>query len=153
MNAHSADVHPRQRAKRPARTEPDLLVVGAGLFGLTVAVHAARDGAKVLVLERRSYIGGNASDYLEESTGVRVHRHGAHLLHSPHEEVWNYLGRFTEFAPYEHRVFGTPALGRSGCRARSRDRAGDAEPSGGEPSRAEPERGWARAECRACPRS
>lgn len=91
---------------RPENTpKPDLLVVGAGLFGLTVAEHAAQDGAKVLVLERRSYIGGNASDYLDEETGITVHRSGAHLLHSPNKKVWDYLSRFTEFWPYEHRVF------------------------------------------------
>lgn len=88
-----------------ATTKPDLLVVGAGLFGLTVAEHAARDGAKVLVLERRDHIGGNAYDYLDEETGVTVHKFGSHLLHSPNERVWDYLGRFTEFTDYQHRVF------------------------------------------------
>lgn len=86
-------------------TQPDLVVVGAGIFGLTVAEHAARDGAKVLVLERRSHIGGNCYDRLHEETGITQHVFGSHLLHSPNERVWEYLNRFTEFTPYEHRVF------------------------------------------------
>lgn len=83
----------------------DLLVVGAGLFGLTVAEHAARDGAKVLVLERRDHIGGNCYDELNEETGVTRHTKGSHLFHTSNERVWEYLNRFTEFTPYEHRVF------------------------------------------------
>lgn len=86
-------------------TQPDLVVVGAGLFGLTVAEHAARDGARVLVLERRDHIGGNAYDYLDEETGVMVHKYGSHLAHSPNERVWEYFSRFTEFTDYQHRVF------------------------------------------------
>lgn len=86
-------------------SQPDLLVVGAGIFGLTVAEHAARDGAKVLVLERRSHIGGNCYDELNEETGITKHVFGSHLFHTPNERVWEYLNRFTEFTPYEHRVF------------------------------------------------
>lgn len=85
--------------------QPDLLVVGAGLFGLTIADHAAQRGFKVLVLERRSHIGGNCYDELNEETGITKHAFGSHLLHSPNEKVWEYLKRFTDFAPYEHRVF------------------------------------------------
>lgn len=88
-----------------ATDQPDLLIVGAGIFGLTVAEHAARQGRKVLILERRDHIGGNAYDSLDEETGVTVHRYGSHLFHSPNQKVWDYLNRFTEFAPYEHRVF------------------------------------------------
>ncbi len=84
---------------------PDLLVVGAGLFGLTIADHAAQRGHRVLVLERRSHIGGNCYDELNEETGITKHVFGSHLFHTPNEKVWDYLNRFTDFAPYEHRVF------------------------------------------------
>lgn len=85
--------------------EPDLLVVGAGIFGLTVARKAADDGHRVLVLERRNHIGGNCYDYRDTETNINVHKYGSHLFHTPNSEVWDFLGRFTEFWPYEHRVF------------------------------------------------
>lgn len=84
---------------------PDLLIVGAGIFGLTVARQAADDGVKVLVLERRSHIGGNCYDELNEDTGVTSHKFGSHLFHTTNEDVWKFLNRFTEFTPYQHRVF------------------------------------------------
>ena len=61
--------------------DADLVVVGAGLFGLTVAERVANDlGRKVVILERRSHIGGNAWSEVEPTTGIEVHRYGAHLF-------------------------------------------------------------------------
>lgn len=82
----------------------DLIVVGAGIFGSTVAEHAARNGSKVLVLDRRSHIAGNCYDKLNPETNINVHAFGSHLFHTPNEEVWRYLNKFTEFAPYQHKV-------------------------------------------------
>ncbi|MGN6324970.1 UDP-galactopyranose mutase [Pseudolysinimonas sp.] len=87
---------------------PDLLVVGAGFFGLTVAEHAARElGKRVLVIERRAHIGGNAYSEIEPETGIEVHRYGAHLFHTSNEAVWEYANRFTAFTDYVHRVYTT----------------------------------------------
>lgn len=84
----------------------DLVVVGSGLFGLTVAETAAREfGSRVLVLERRSHLGGNAWSEAEPQTGIEVHRYGAHLFHTSNERVWEYVNRFTAFTNYQHRVF------------------------------------------------
>ncbi|NKX52196.1 NAD(P)-binding protein, partial [Arthrobacter deserti] len=84
----------------------DLVVVGSGLFGLTVAEPAAREfGSRVLVLERRSHLGGNAWSEAEPQTGIEVHRYGAHLFHTSNERVWEYVNRFTAFTNYQHRVF------------------------------------------------
>jgi UDP-galactopyranose mutase len=84
----------------------DLVVVGSGFFGLTVAERAASElGKRVLVLERRSHIGGNAYSELEPETGIEVHRYGAHLFHTSNERVWEYVNRFTKFTGYQHRVF------------------------------------------------
>ena len=83
----------------------DLVVVGSGLFGLTVAQQAAERGLDVVVVERRDHLGGNAWSELEPETGIEVHRYGAHLFHTSNERVWQYVNRFTAFTDYRHRVW------------------------------------------------
>ncbi|QIM15889.1 UDP-galactopyranose mutase [Leucobacter insecticola] len=83
----------------------DLLVVGSGFFGLTIAERAANDGKRVVVIDRRSHIGGNAYSEAEPETGIEVHRYGAHLFHTSNETVWEYVNRFTSFTNYEHKVY------------------------------------------------
>ncbi|WP_298251560.1 UDP-galactopyranose mutase [uncultured Arthrobacter sp.] len=85
----------------------DLVVVGAGFFGLTVAERAASDlGLKVLVIDRRDHIGGNAYSERDAETGIEVHKYGAHLFHTSNERVWEYVNRFTTFTDYVHKVYG-----------------------------------------------
>ena len=84
----------------------DLVVVGSGLFGLTIAERAASElNKKVVIIERRSHIGGNAYSEFEEQTGIEVHRYGAHLFHTSNEQVWEYVNKFTKFTNYQHRVY------------------------------------------------
>jgi UDP-galactopyranose mutase len=84
----------------------DLVVVGSGLFGLTIAERCASDlGLRVLVVERRHHIGGNAYSEPEPGTGIEIHRYGAHLFHTSNAAVWEYANRFTAFTGYQHRVF------------------------------------------------
>jgi len=84
----------------------DLVVVGSGFFGLTVAERVANElDKRVLVLERRHHIGGNAYSEAEPQTGIEVHRYGAHLFHTSNKRVWEYANRFTDFTNYQHRVF------------------------------------------------
>ncbi|MFV0406603.1 MAG: UDP-galactopyranose mutase [Propioniciclava sp.] len=86
----------------------DLVVVGAGLFGLTVAERLAEQlGMRVLVIDRRSHLGGNAYSEPEPRTGIEVHRYGAHLFHTSNERVWAYVNRFTGFTNYVHKVYTT----------------------------------------------
>ena len=85
----------------------DLLVVGSGFFGLTIAERAAEAGRKVTVIDRRSHIGGNAYSEAEPETGIEVHRYGAHLFHTSNATVWEYVNRFTSFTNYVHRVYTT----------------------------------------------
>ena len=86
----------------------DLVVVGAGFFGLTVAERlATQRGLEVLVIDRRSHIGGNAYSATEPETGIEVHQYGAHLFHTSNERVWEYVNRFTRFTSYVHRVYST----------------------------------------------
>jgi UDP-galactopyranose mutase len=84
----------------------DLFVVGSGFFGLTIAERVAGQlGKRVLVLERRRHIGGNAYSEPEPQTGIEVHKYGAHLFHTSNKRVWDYVNQFTDFTGYRHRVF------------------------------------------------
>jgi UDP-galactopyranose mutase len=85
-------------------THYDSLVVGAGYAGSIVAERLAAElDHRVLVIDRRDHIAGNAFDYHDEH-GVQVHRYGPHIFHTNSEKVVEYLSRFTEWRPYEHRV-------------------------------------------------
>ena len=84
----------------------DLVIVGSGFFGLTIAERCANDlGLRVLILERREHIGGNPYSEPEPQTGIEIHRYGAHLFHTSNAKVWEYVNRFTAFTGYQHRVF------------------------------------------------
>jgi UDP-galactopyranose mutase len=98
---------PEESQTLTAETPHDLVVVGAGFFGLTIAERCATElGLKVLVIDRRHHIGGNAYSEAEPETGIEVHKYGAHLFHTSNEKVWEYVNRFTTFTDYKHRVFG-----------------------------------------------
>lgn len=87
----------------------DFLVVGAGFAGAVLAERLATDaGQRVLVVDRRSHVGGNAYDH-HDGAGVLVHRYGPHIFHTNSPEVFAYLSRFTEWRPYEHRVLASVA--------------------------------------------
>lgn len=83
----------------------DIVVVGAGFYGLTIAhLAATRLGLRVLVLEKRDHIGGNAHSYMDADTGIEVHQYGSHLFHCQSADVWNFLNGFTPFTGYRHHV-------------------------------------------------
>ena len=85
---------------------PDLVVVGSGFFGLTIAERCATElGLKVLVVERRYHLGGNAYSEIDPETGIEVHKYGTHLFHTSNKKVWDYVTKFTDFTGYQHRVF------------------------------------------------
>lgn len=73
----------------------DYLIVGAGLYGATFAQVVHEAGKRVLVIDKRSHIGGNV--YTEIIEGIHVHKYGAHIFHTNNHEVWNYVNRFAEF--------------------------------------------------------
>ncbi len=88
--------------------QTDLVIVGSGLFGLTMAERAATElGLKVTIVERRPHIGGNAYSEEEPETGIEVHKYGAHLFHTSNKRVWDYCNRFTSFTNYQHHVYTT----------------------------------------------
>ena len=76
----------------------DYLIVGAGLFGSVFARQAADAGKHVLVIDKRSHIGGNI--FTEETEGIQVHKYGAHIFHTNSKPVWQYVNRFAEFNRY-----------------------------------------------------
>ena len=87
-------------------TSYDLIVVGSGFFGLTIAERTATQlGKRVLVIDRRGHIGGNAYSEPEPRTGIEIHRYGAHLFHTSNQRVWEYARQFTDFTDYQHRVY------------------------------------------------
>lgn len=81
----------------------DILIIGAGISGATLAERYASAGKKVLIIEKRNHIAGNCYDYYDE-TGVLVSKYGAHLFHTNDEKVWEYVNRFADWYPWEHRV-------------------------------------------------
>lgn len=94
---------------RPAGSGPhyDVLVVGAGFAGAVLAERfAAGSGKRVLVIDRRSHVGGNAYDHTD-AAGILVHRYGPHIFHTNSDEIFAYLSRFTKWRPYEHRVLAS----------------------------------------------
>ena len=83
----------------------DLVIAGSGFFGATIAERAARElGLRVLVLDRRDHIGGNAWSHIDPATGIEVHTYGSHLFHTSNQQVWDYVNRFSRFSSYRHRV-------------------------------------------------
>ena len=84
----------------------DLVIVGSGFYGLTIAREAAEKlGLKVLVLEKRPHIGGNAYSQFDPTTGIEVHVYGSHLFHTSNERVWDYVNKYTSFTGYKHSVW------------------------------------------------
>lgn len=80
------------------------LIIGAGISGITTGRILAENGYKVTMIEKREHIGGNIYDYYED--GILIHKYGPHLFHTRMPAVADFVRRFSEFTPYEHRVLG-----------------------------------------------
>ena len=94
----------------------DYLMVGSGLFGAVFARQATDAGKRVLVVEKRSHIGGNV--YTQVMEGIHVHMYGAHIFHTNDRVVWDYVNRFADFnrftnapvANYKGEIYSLPRL-------------------------------------------
>jgi UDP-galactopyranose mutase len=85
----------------------DYLIVGCGFAGSVLAERlAAEHGARILMIDKRDHVGGNAYDE-KNADGILYHKYGPHIFHTNSDEVFAYLSRFTEWRPYEHRVLAT----------------------------------------------
>jgi UDP-galactopyranose mutase len=84
----------------------DYLIVGAGFAGSVLAERLANSGRKVLIIDKRPHIGGNAYDHYNDS-GILVHKYGPHIFHTNSRDVFEYLSRFTAWRRYEHRVLAS----------------------------------------------
>ena len=104
---NSADTNAKEDDDDPFSREYDNCIVGAGLSGSVIAENYARLlGQTSLIIEKRHHIGGNCFDYIDDDTGIRVSLFGAHLFHTKHERVWEYVNKFSEWVNYEHKVLG-----------------------------------------------
>ena len=88
-----------------------ILVVGAGFSGATIARLLANAGHKVMVIDQRPHIAGNAFDFTND-LGIRVHQYGPHLFHTNTKKVYDFLGQFTEWVEYKHKVKAQLSNGR-----------------------------------------
>jgi UDP-galactopyranose mutase len=104
MAALMSPFMPNRRPAKPPARHFDYLIVGAGFAGSVMAERLAADGGKrVLLIDRRDHVGGNAFDMKDEA-GILIHKYGPHIFHTNSEEIVDYLSRFTAWRPYEHRV-------------------------------------------------
>lgn len=85
----------------------DYLIVGAGFAGAVLAERlASQANKKVLIIDKRNHIGGNTYDHYNKE-GILVHKYGPHIFHTNSREIYDYLGHFTTWRPYEHRVLAS----------------------------------------------
>src|SRR4051794_22546217 len=85
----------------------DYLIVGAGFAGSVLAERLANQAnKKVLIIDKRDHIAGNAYDYYNND-GILIHKYGPHIFHTNSKEVFEYLGQFTPWRPYEHKVLAS----------------------------------------------
>ena len=85
----------------------DYLIVGAGFAGAVLAERlATQANKKVLIVDKRSHIGGNAFDYYNDE-GILVHKYGPHIFHTNSRDIFIFLSKFTSWRPYEHKVLAS----------------------------------------------
>ena len=85
--------------------QSSVIVVGSGLFGLTMAERVASDlGLRVTLIESRDHFGGNSYSYTDSKTGIEIHKYGTHIFHTNNVKVWDYVNNFSEFTTYRHHV-------------------------------------------------
>jgi UDP-galactopyranose mutase len=107
LEKHNASIDSALRAALPGRSGFDTLVVGAGFAGSVLAERLANVlGQRVLIVDKRPHIGGNAYDRHDDA-GVLIHPYGPHIFHTNSADIFEYLSQFTDWRPYQHRVLAS----------------------------------------------
>ena len=107
MDKSSDSLHGAASGAVPGRAGFDTLIVGAGFAGSVMAERLANElGQRVLIVDKRPHIGGNAYDRYDDA-GVLIHPYGPHIFHTNAADIFEYLSRFTEWRPYQHRVLAS----------------------------------------------
>ncbi|HVE54524.1 MAG TPA: NAD(P)-binding protein, partial [Ramlibacter sp.] len=107
MDKISQDLERAAAVAVPSRAGFDYLIVGAGFAGSVLAERLANElGQRVLIVDKRPHIGGNAYDRYDDA-GILVHPYGPHIFHTNSEDIFEYLSRFTQWRPYQHRVLAS----------------------------------------------
>ena len=107
MDQGSGELRSAASASVPGQAGFDFLIVGAGFAGSVLAERLANEsGQRVLVVDKRPHIGGNAYDRYDDH-GVLIHPYGPHIFHTNSADIFAYLSRFTEWRPYQHRVLSS----------------------------------------------
>lgn len=86
------------------RKKYNIIIVGAGLFGIVAAERLSESGKSVLLIERRNHIGGNCYDTIDEKTNIRFHKYGPHIFHINNKYIIDYIKKFTTYKEYFHKV-------------------------------------------------
>ncbi|MFC4425155.1 UDP-galactopyranose mutase [Deinococcus navajonensis] len=97
---------PRETQPRAGGQNFDYLIVGAGFAGSVLAERLASVGKRILIVDRRPHIAGNAYDCYDDA-GVLIHPYGPHIFHTNSKDVFDYLSQFTQWRPYQHRVLAS----------------------------------------------
>jgi len=82
-----------------------ILIIGAGITGITLAEKFASLENYIYLVEKRNHIGGNCYDFKNEN-GILIHKYGPHIFHTGDKKVWDYLSQFTDWLDYQHKVLG-----------------------------------------------
>lgn len=79
-------------------------IIGAGFSGAVVGRELAAKGHDIVIFDARDHVAGNCHTARDGNTGVMVHQYGPHIFHTDIERVWEYINRFGEMMPYNHKV-------------------------------------------------
>lgn len=85
-------------------SEFDFVIVGTGFYGSTLAYLLSEIDKKILIIDKRNHVGGNAYSYINSQTNIQVHQYGTHIFHTNNKQIWEFVNQFTKFEKYNHEV-------------------------------------------------